>query len=281
MSTMTMLSRSTVLAVFGILTVTSVPVPPAALPRIASMNVCTDQLLLPVADPEQIVGLSPFSRAAWLTKDPRPYPTLSGGAEDVLVLRPDVVVASMFDKRSTRELLKQHGLRLVEFAVPRNLSEVKDQIRQLGKIAGHPDRATTEIARLDAALERARQAVASKHYRILQLTRRGWVEGSDSFISSLLSETGLFNTAGELGFKFGGYASLEMIVNLKPDLLVVSQAASVAHDEGEAFLLHPALERFYPPQKRIVIPEGLTECGGVMLAEALDVLVRELKRVSR
>ncbi|MFL6827098.1 MAG: ABC transporter substrate-binding protein, partial [Bradyrhizobium sp.] len=187
----------------------------------------------------------------------------------------------MFDKRSTRELLKQHGLRLIEFAVPRNLSEVKDQIRQVGEIAGHPDRATAEIARLDAALTRARHALGDKHYRILQLTRRGWVEGSDSFISSLLSETGLFNAAGELGFKFGGYASLEMIVNLKPDLLVVSQAASVAHDEGEAFLLHPALERFYPPQKRIVIPEGLTECGGVMLAEALDVLVRELKRVSR
>jgi iron complex transport system substrate-binding protein len=273
--------RSIAFAFLVISSVMSAPGLAAALPRIASMNVCTDQLLLPVADPEQIVGLSPFSRAAWLTRDPRPYPMLSGGAEDVLVLRPDVVVASMFDKRSTRELLKQHGLRLVEFAVPRNLSEVKDQIRQLGEIAGHPDRATTEIARLDAALERARQAVAGKHYRILQLTRRGWVEGSDSFISSLLRETGLFNTAGELGFKFGGYASLEMIVNLKPDLLVVSQAASVAHDEGEAFLLHPALERFYPPQKRIVIPEGLTECGGVMLAEALDVLVRELKRISR
>ena len=47
------------------------------------------------------------------------------------------------------------------------------------------------------------------------------------------------------------------------------------------FLLHPALERFYPPSKRIVIPERLTVCGGVMLADALDVLVKELKRVER
>jgi len=45
--------------------------------------------------------------------------------------------------------------------------------------------------------------------------------------------------------------------------------------------LHPALERFYPPEKRIVIPERLTVCGGVMMAEALDVLTAELKRVSR
>ena len=31
-------------------------------PRIASINVCTDQLLLTLADPEQILGLSPYSR---------------------------------------------------------------------------------------------------------------------------------------------------------------------------------------------------------------------------
>jgi iron complex transport system substrate-binding protein len=253
----------------------------APLPRIVSMNVCTDQVLLTLADPEQILGLSRFSRDAWVTGDVRRYPTLSGGAEDVLVLKPDVVVASMFDKRATRELLKANGLRLAELAVPRNLMEVKDQIRELGDIAGHPDRAAQQIAKLDAALARARQAVAAKHYRVLPLSRRGWVAGSDSFVGSLLAETGLFNTAGELGFAFGGFASLEAIVSLKPDLLLVSQAGDFARDDGQAFLLHPALERFYPAAKRIVIPERLTECGGVMLAEALDVLVAELKRVGR
>ena len=100
------------------------------------MNVCTDQLLLPLADPAQILGLSRFSRDAWRSwaaDDARRYPRLSGGAEDVLVLRPDVVVASLFDRRSTRELLKAHGLRLAEFPVPRNLDEVKDQIREWAK----------------------------------------------------------------------------------------------------------------------------------------------------
>jgi iron complex transport system substrate-binding protein len=257
------------------------PASAAGLPRMVSMNVCTDQLLLTLADPAQIVGLSRFSRDKWLADDARSHPTLSGGAEDVLVLKPDVVVASLFDKRSTRELLKAKGLHLAELAVPRNLDEVKAQIRELGDIAGHPDRAAQQIARLDAALARARQTVADKHYRVLPLSRRGWVAGSDSFVSSLLTETGLFNSAGELGFAFGGFASLEAIVNLRPDLLLVSQVGDFARDDGQAFLLHPALQRFYPPARRIVIPERLTECGGVMLAEALEVLVAELKRVKK
>ena len=96
----------------------------------------------------------------------------------------------------------------------------------------------------------------------------------------LLTEVGLNNAAAALGFENGGLASLEAIVQARPEFLVVSDASDRAEDDGRAFLLHPALERFYPLEKRIVLPERLTVCGGVMLAEALDVLVRELQRVS-
>jgi len=262
----------------------SAPALAAPLPRIVSMNVCTDQLLLPLADPPQILGLSRFSRDAWQSwaaEQARRYPSLSGGAEDVLVLKPDVVLASLFDKRATRELLKAQGLRLAEFSVPRNLDEVKAQIREMGKIVQHADRAEAEIARLDAAMARAREVVVEKHYSVLPLSRRGWVSGGDSLVSSLLTETGLFNAASKLGLGTGGLASLEEIVKANPDFLLVSEAGDRAEDDGSAFLLHPALERFYPPSKRIVIPERLTVCGGVMLADALDVLMKELKRVQK
>ena len=253
-------------------------------PRIVSMNVCSDQLLLSLADPAQIIGLSRFARdtwQSWAAGDARRYPVLSGGAEDVLVAKPDIVVASLFDKRSTRELLKANGLHLAEFTVPRTLIEVKDQLRAMGDIVQHPDRASAEIARLDAAIGRAREAGMNRHYRVLPLSRRGWVSGSDSLVNSLLAETGLLNPAADLGIASGGFASLEAIVNLRPDFILVSEAGDRAEDDGRAFLLHPALERFYPPEKRIVIPERLTVCGGVMLADALDLLTKELQRVAQ
>lgn len=260
------------------------PASAADLPHIASMNLCTDQLLISLADPEQILGLSRYARErfeSFAADDARQFRILSGGAEDILLLRPDVVVASLYDKRSTRELLKEKGLHLAEFAVPRNLDEVKAQIREMGDLVGHPDRASAEIARLDDAIARARETVSQHRYRVLPLSRRGWVSGSDSLLSSLLAETGLFNAAGDLGIAVGGYASLEAIVNLKPDFIVVADASERAEDDGHAFLLHPALERLYPSSRRIVIPDRLTVCGGVMIADALDRLVSELKRVER
>ncbi|WP_430641574.1 ABC transporter substrate-binding protein [Bradyrhizobium embrapense] len=252
--------------------------------RIVSMNVCSDQLVLSLADPDQILGLSRFSRdtwQSWAAEQAKSYPRLSGEAEDVLLLKPDVVVVSLFDKRATRDLLKAQGLHLVEFTVPRTLDEVKDQIRAMGDVVQHPDRAQAEIARLDAAIARARTVASAHHYRVLPLERRGFVSGDRSLISSLLAATGLTNAAGELGLDAGGFASLEAIVKLRPDFILVSEAGDRAEDEGRAFLLHPALERFYPAEKRIVLPERLTVCGGVMLADALDRLTEELQRVTR
>ncbi len=272
------------MAVAALMMLGGVPAYAAGLARIASINLCTDQLLLPLADPAQILGLSRFSHdgwQSWAADEARRFPSLSGGAEDVLMLKPDIVVASLFDKRATREILKAQGLRLAEFSVPRDLDEVKAQISEMGEIVGHPDRAAAENARLDAAMARARRAVAEKHYSVLPLSRRGWVSGSGSLVSSLLTETGLFNAASRLGIGAGGFASLEEIVEAKPDFLLLSEAGDRAEDDGRAFLLHPALERFYPPSRRIVIPERLTVCGGVMLADALDLLVTELQRVSR
>ena len=116
--------------------------------------------------------------------------------------------------------------------------------------------------------------------RTAPLSRRGFVSGRDSLVSSLLTETGLLNPAGDLGIASGGFASLEAIVSLRPDFLLVSEAGDFAEDEGRAFMLHPALERFYPASKRLVIPEKLTVCGGPRLSEALDRLASELERVA-
>jgi iron complex transport system substrate-binding protein len=251
-------------------------------PRIASINVCTDQLLLTLADPEQIVGLSPYSRdpaRSWAAAEASRYPKLSGEAEDVLVLKPDLVVAGRFTKRATRELLKAEGFRVEEFDAVRSLDDTKRQIVRMGEITGHPDRAADAVARIDIAVARARETVVRKPLRILSLSRRGWVSGGESLTSSLLATVGLANAASQLGYKLGGFASLETIVSLKPDLLLLSDKGDFAEDQGTAFLLHPALEQLYPPDKRIVIPERLTVCGGPMLADALTKLISELERV--
>jgi iron complex transport system substrate-binding protein len=258
------------------------PAGAAGKPRIASINVCTDQLLLALADPEQILGLSPFARSAarsWAAAEAGRYPLLSGDAEDVLVLKPDLVVAGRFGRFATRELLKAKGVRVVDFDVARSLDDARAQIRQMGELTGQPARAAAAVARLDAAVLRARAAAARTAKSVLALFRRGWIAGADSLTSSLIEAAGLVNAAGRMGYARGGFASLEAIVVARPDLLLLTDDSTFAEDQGRAFLLHPALERLYPPDRRMVVPERLTVCGGPMLAEALERLTAEIERV--
>lgn len=250
--------------------------------RVVSINLCTDQLLLALADPSQIAGLGPYARdpeRSFFAARAMPFPSLSGKAEDVLVRHPDLVLAGRFTRRETRDLLAAKGLTLMTLAPARSIAETEAHIRMIGDALGHPERAAAEIARIEAALARARAAAAKRPLRVLGVSRRGWISGADSLSASLLSAVGLANAARDLGIGTGGFASLEQIVAAKPDLLLMEEHTTAAEDQGQAFLLHPALMRLYPPDKRILLPERLITCGGPMLAEAIDRLTTELKRV--
>ena len=132
---------------------------------------------------------------------------LSGEAEDVLILKPDIVVAGLFTKRATRELLKPKGLRLPSSTWRARSMTPAGRSAMMGELPGSP---SVPRPRTRGSMPRscAREPRSRRGFRVLPLSRRGWVSGSDSFDLSLLA-AGLFNAAGELGFAFGGFASLE------------------------------------------------------------------------
>lgn len=250
--------------------------------RIISLNMCTDQLLLDLATPTQILGLSPFGADAarsWAVGKARDFPILSGTAEEVMVLKPDLVVSGTFTKRATREFIRARNIPMEEFQPVRSIAETKRQITRFGEITGARDAAARRNAEIDQALASLKAAAARRPLRVLPLSRRAWVAGSQSLLSDLLSQAGLVNVAGELGLRTGGRVSLEQIVLLKPDAILISRDDVRAEDQGSALLLHPAIAGLFPAERRIVIPEKLTICGGPMLVEAMRSLADQLSRL--
>jgi iron complex transport system substrate-binding protein len=251
----------------------------AAPPRIVSLNLCTDELLVAFADPEQILGLGPFARQGRyrLGDAARRFPALSGTAEEVLVLRPDLVVSGAL-RRQTAELLAAQGVRVEQFPFVTSLGEARAQMLRMGALVGHPERAAARVAELDAGLDRLRRAASARRLRVLPYARRGWTPGRDTLVSSILEAAGLTNAAGELGLGAGGQVSLETVVALRPDALLLGETGE-AEDQGRALLEHPALAAAVPPERRITVPGRLTLCGGPGLVEAIDRLATELRRL--
>jgi iron complex transport system substrate-binding protein len=250
--------------------------------RVASLNMCTDQLLLDLADPRQIAGLSPFATDAtrsFMAEKAKGLPALSGTAEEIMVLKPDLVVAGTFTKRATREFIRGQGVKLEEFAPVQTLAENRQQITRFGQITGAVDKAAGRNAELDAALLELRAAASKDKLRVLPLSRRGWVAGSNTLISEILTQSGLINAADDLGLRSDGRTTLEAIVMLRPDAILIAQDDDNAEDQGKALLLHPAIQRLFPPERRIIIPERLTICGGPMLVEAMQMLSRQINQL--
>jgi iron complex transport system substrate-binding protein len=251
-------------------------------PRVVSINMCTDQLVLALADPDQILGLSVYSRDPVLSygaAEAANYPRLSGSAEEVLTLEPDLVLSGRYTRSATRGFLKAKAVALAEFDVARSIADAKAQVRRAGELLGQTARAEAAIAAIDAAVERAR-AVPRARLSVLPLQRRGWVAGGRTLTTDLLDTLGLAN-AGAAFAATGGYVPLEKIIAQRPDALLLTREPASAEDQGTALLAHPALAALYPPARRIYLPERLTVCGGPMLAEAIDRLAAEAGRLGR
>lgn len=249
-------------------------------PTIVSLNMCTDQLVLALADDDQILGLSPFARDPGMSRyavRAAGFPRLSGLAEDVLPLRPQIVLTATFAKPDTRALLLRTGLRVEAFDAAASIAQVRQQIRRAGALLGHPDRAEAAIRRIDVAVEQARAAARATPLHILPLERRGWVSGRDSLTTDMLAQVGALNLGDAATNPVGGRLSLETIIALRPERLLLSAPDDRADDQGSALLRHPALSHSVPAQYRLILPEALTVCGGPMLAEAFERLILELR----
>jgi iron complex transport system substrate-binding protein len=250
--------------------------------RILSLNMCTDQLLLDLVAPERIAGLSPFAAdqtRSHFARNVRDLPVLSGTAEEVMVLRPELVVSSTFTRRATHEFLRRRGIRVEEFAAVSSIAEAREHITRFGTLAGEPAKAAARLADIDSALAELRAAASVKRLRVLPLSRRGWVAGGRTLLSDLLAEAGLSNAAGELGLEHGGFIGLEAIVKLRPDALLIARPDDPV-DQGSAMLLHPAINHLFPPERRLLIPERLTVCGGPMLADAMRILAAQMRQIT-
>jgi iron complex transport system substrate-binding protein len=243
-------------------------------PRVVSINTCTDQLVLALAEPHQILGLSRFSRHAemsFLATKAVGYPRLRGSAEEVLRLAPDAVFAGAFSGRATREFLAAHRVTVETFPPPRSIGEAKTEIMRAASLLQQEQRGQRLIADIDSALARAALASSQRPtLSVLAIQRRTFVSGQSTLISRVLQTARLDNAATRLGIESIGQVSLEALIKSAPDALVVEGLEAGAPDQSTAVLHHPVLARSYPPSRRIALPVAEVTCGGPSLPALID-----------
>ena len=207
------------------------------------------------------------------------FPANRGHGEDLVRLDADLALVGPWDSRFTRALLAARNMRFEVLEPWQGFDDVAKGLRAFASLVGHADRGENLIAEIDAGL-RAVDGGRAKGATMLVLHRRGYVYHS-GLIAEVARRAGLVDLAPKIGVATSGFVSLETLVSARPDFLIVSDHESEAIDQGQAFLSHPALLKYWPRERRLVLPDRLTICGGpstpALIAQFVSQMAEKVK----
>lgn len=259
------------------------PLPAAAAKpqRIVSLNMCTDELVLRLADRSAIASVT------WLSQDPRNanmaalarmIPANHGLVEQVLALKPDLVVAGAYTTRSTVGLLKRVGAEVKEFGAPRNLAEMRAQITAMADLVGEPERGAALIATIDARLTQLAQRQSGRRLKALVLRPNGFTVGRGSLVDEILTQAGFVNLAADLGIDSYGQIALETVALGGADILVLNGTPDGPPSLAHEVLNHPVLAKLGGRLKLVALPSKLWTCAGPAVVDAIELLMDAVDR---
>ena len=253
-----------------------------ALPRVISLNPCLDSVLVHVADRSQVVALSHYARDPQQSSIARlalTYPMTYESAEEVIALRPDVVLTAAHSSPATRAALTRLGIRTELFKVPNSWVENQVQIRRIAQAVGHPDRGEALIARVEAAMASSAPRPETRPITALVFQPNGFAAGHGTLVDEMMRRAGFVNVAQRYGLKKWGNVSLERLLDDPPEVLLAGQTAPNAPTFAEKVLNHPALASISSRMTRAVFPERLLYCGGPGLADTAAALAAARRQV--
>lgn len=246
----------------------------AAGPKVASINACTDQLVLGLADPGQVLTVSEYATSpslSYMAEAARGYSVNHGHAEEVLAFDPDLVVSGPYTNRETTRRLESFGYRVVTLPSPDTFAGVRDNLRRMAKLLGHPQRGERLVAEMDRLLEGVAERLPpeGERLRALALRPNGVTVGEGSLLDTVMRAAGLKNVGREL--EAGSYREvpLEHLVRTQPDMIVLGAFAASQPSLAQGVLRHPVFSALEARRPRMWLPGRLWTCGGWFNAEAV------------
>ncbi len=244
--------------------------------RIVSLNLCIDAILLAVAPREQIVALSHYSldpQRSTVAALASTFPTTHESAEEVMLLRPDLVLGTRHSALSTRTALTRLGMRVKTYGVPDSIEASLAQVMEVANDIGRQEQGRELVARIRDALRAAAIRGADRKITAAIYQPGGMTAGPRTLPGELMRIAGFVNIAGErYGIDYWRPLSLELLVSNPPEILLAGEGTDVALTRTERLLRHRALLRLEPQMTRVRFPTRLMYCAGPVMLHTLAAL---------
>ena len=215
---------------------------PAAPQRVASVNLSADEVLLEILPPGRLVAVTrwvddPAMSLAAGRVPSSVFRLQKADLEQLLALKPDLVVLSEYTDADFQRLLERSGVRVHRMGGLRTLAGVRQALLDLGRAVGEEAAARRLVAGYDATLaDLARRLQGAPRPRLLYWSG-GMTAGADTAIGALVEGAGAANVGRELGVEGIAAPGAERAFAADPDVLLVTDWPSAR----EELTRHPLL----------------------------------------
>lgn len=246
--------------------------------RVVSMNLCTDQLAMLLADPGQLHSVSYIAkdvRASAMTKEAEGFVINHGRAEEIFLMQPDLVVAGVYSNKATLNMLRRLNIRVETFSPANSLDDVRDRIIRMGELLGRNAAAQTLVSDFDARL--AQLSAEVKHNpRAVLYYANGYTTGENTLAGQILLAAGFRNAASEAGYTAGQRMPLEALAMTYPDAVITAQPYP-GQSRSEDVMNHPVVHALQQDRANGTIRDQNWICGTPYVLRAVEALVKTRK----
>lgn len=249
--------------------------------RIASLNMCLDQLLVMLVPKAHIASVTYLSAHPQLSTISDQLDGLNinhGLAEELVPLAPDLILAGEFGAIEAVALLERLGYRVERLTMPYTINDISTHIRTFGELVGAAQAATEMAQAIEEQLAEAdaEQADAPHNTTAIWYSSDGVVIGGGTLEHELLIRAGYRNLAAEHNYTGFTKLDLEQLLVLAPQVIVVDVGYAQAFSLADEYLQHPALAA----KSRILkLPAALSVCSAPVIADALRALKNGVEEI--
>jgi iron complex transport system substrate-binding protein len=241
--------------------------------RIVSLNQCLDAILVELVPTERIAAISHYSRdplRSPIAELAQRLPITYESAEEIVALRPDLVLASRHSAIPTRNALRRVGIRYELFDVAFTVSDSLAQIRRIAALAGEAAAGEALVARIERAIEVARAQPGAPRLTAAVYETGGLTAGANTVTDELMQIVGFDNLAARYGIRTHQPMQLELLVAAPPDLLLVGEVPAAGGTQAARIVQHRVLRKL--PSTRWEFPARFMYCSGPTIVEEVAAL---------
>lgn len=238
--------------------------------RIASLSPCVDAILYEIADENQILGLSHYSfdekSSSIDVNYAKKFKPLSGGAEDIIAIKPDLVIVGSHISPQTITQLNKLEIPVFNVGSPQTIEEAKTQINDIAQKIDQVERGKIFISKIDKAIINAKTDDNQKPKAIM-FQGGGIVPGAGTLGDEMLKTAGFENVASQYSNSAYNVLTLENLLFNPPQIML-----SDANFNNGRVISHPALKKSKVSIYAADFPSKYLNCAGAKLVPALNRL---------